>query len=115
MKKIIFADDDPTIQDVIHLILDDRYEIKTYTDGAPLLYGDFELPDLFLVDRQLLSVDGLEICRHLKKQSTTKDIPVIIISASPNITSLAQSAGADDVIEKPFLIQELRQKIASYI
>lgn len=115
MKKIIFADDDPTIQDVIHLILDDSYEITTFTEGEPLLRADIAVPDLFLLDRQLPGVDGLDICRHLKKQRTTKNIPVIIISASPNITSLAESAGADDVIEKPFLIQELRQMIANHI
>jgi CheY-like chemotaxis protein len=115
MKKITFVDDDPTIQDVIHLILDDHYDITTYTDGTPLMRGDFKLPHLFLLDRQLPGIDGLDICRYLKKQPNTKNIPIIMISASPSITSLAQAAGADDVIEKPFLIQELRQLIARYI
>lgn len=115
MKKIIFADDDPTIQDVMQLILEDSYQVTTYNEGEPLLGNDYEVPDLFLLDRQLPGMDGLDICRYLKKQRATKDIPVIIISASPHITTLAQSAGADDVIEKPFLIQELRQMIANHI
>jgi CheY-like chemotaxis protein len=115
MKKILFADDDPTIRDVIHLILDDDYQVTTFTRGEPLMKNEFEVPDLFLLDRQLSDVDGLDLCRHLKKQSATKDIPIIIISASPNITALARSAGADNVIEKPFLIQELRQMIVSHL
>jgi DNA-binding response OmpR family regulator len=115
MKKIIFVDDDPAIQDVMHLILDDDYEVISLLGGEKLLDDDFELPDLFLLDRQLTSLDGLQICRHLKNRAATHDIPVIIISAAQNITKLARSAGADGVIEKPFQIRELRQLIAEHL
>jgi CheY-like chemotaxis protein len=114
MKKVIFADDDPTILDVISLILEDNYEVTVYSDGGFLMTDKFELPDLFLLDKQLSGVDGLDICRHLKSQESTKHIPVIMISASPNIEKLARSAGADNVIAKPFPIRELRQMIAQY-
>jgi CheY-like chemotaxis protein len=114
MKKVIFADDDPTILDVVTLILEDNYEVTVYQDGSPLLSGKFELPDLFLLDKQLSGIDGLDICRHLKSQEKTRHIPVIMISASPNIETLARSAGADNVIAKPFPIRELRQMIARY-
>jgi len=115
MKKIVFADDDPTIQDVILLIFENEYEIKAFSKGEPLLNNEFEKPDLFLLDKQLSGVDGLEICRFLKAQDTTRHIPVIMISATPNIADLARSAGADNVIEKPFPINELREMIANYI
>lgn len=115
MKKILFADDDPTIRDVISLILEDEYQVTVFTKGEPLLNNEFEVPDLFLLDRQLSGVDGLEICRFLKGQEVTKNIPVIMISATQNIVNLALSAGADSVIEKPFPIRELRQLIARYI
>jgi CheY-like chemotaxis protein len=114
MKKVIFADDDPTILDVISLILEDNYEITVLSSGEQLLGTNYDLPDLFLLDKQLSGMDGLDICRHLKNQESTKHIPVIVISASPNIHSLAKSAGADNVIAKPFLIRELRQIIAKY-
>jgi CheY-like chemotaxis protein len=114
MKKIIFADDDPTIQDVISLILEDNYDVTVFSSGEPLLGTNYELPDLFLLDKQLSGVDGLDVCRHLKSQESTKHIPVIMISASPNIESLARSAGADNAIAKPFPIRELRQIIAKY-
>jgi DNA-binding response OmpR family regulator len=115
MKKIIFADDDSAIQDVITLILDSEYKVTVFTKGEPLLRNEFDIPDLFLLDRQLPGVDGLDICRFLKGQDATKNIPVIMITATPNISALARSAGADGIIEKPFLIQELRQIIAGHI
>ena len=81
----------------------------------PLYRNQYNKPDLFLLDRQLSGPDGLEICRFLKSQQSTMDIPVIMNSAIPGITELAKQAGADDAIEKPFLIRELRQMIALHI
>jgi CheY-like chemotaxis protein len=115
MKKIVFADDDATIQGVVNLILEDEYKVTVFSKGEPLLRNDFELPDLFLLDKQLSGIDGLEVCRFLKNQESTKHIPVIMISATPNIASLARAAGADDVIQKPFPIRQLRQMIALHI
>jgi CheY-like chemotaxis protein len=115
MKKIIFADDDPTIQDVMHLILDDEYEVISLLSGEKLLEDNFEIPDLFLLDRQLTDIDGLQVCRRLKSRDATHHIPVIVISAAQNITKLAKEAGADAVIEKPFQIRELRQVIAEHL
>jgi DNA-binding response OmpR family regulator len=115
MKKIIFADDDPTIQDVIHLILDDDYEVVSLADGEKLINNEFEIPDLFLLDRQLIDIDGLDVCKHLKSNAATSHVPVIMISATQSITKLARAAGADGVIEKPFQIRELRQLIAEQL
>jgi CheY-like chemotaxis protein len=113
MKRILFADDDPTIHDVINLIFEGQYQVDVFSKGEPLLENKFNIPDLFLLDKNLSGVDGLDICKFLKSQDSTRDIPVIIISASPNIVKLAKAAGADDVIAKPFPIRELRQMVAS--
>ena len=114
MKKILLADDDPSIADVITLVFEGEYDITSLSKGDALLNNAFELPDVFLIDKQLPGIDGLDICRFLKGNEATKLIPVIIISASPNIHHLAKSAGADDVIEKPFTIKELRRMVASH-
>jgi CheY-like chemotaxis protein len=53
-----------------------------YANGELLMHNDFELPDLFIIDKQLSGIDGLELCRFLKAQEATRNIPVIIISAS---------------------------------
>jgi CheY-like chemotaxis protein len=60
-------------------------------------------------------MDGLDICRFLKKQFSTSDIPVIIISATVDIHQLAKAAGADAFIEKPFDIKTLLATIAEHI
>jgi DNA-binding response OmpR family regulator len=112
MKKIIIVDDDPAIQDAFKLIFPpDIFELTVFTNALPLLNSLFEAPDIFILDKQLSGVDGLDLCRFIKKRVDTKNIPVIILSASPNISRLAMDAGADDTLEKPFRIQRLREMV----
>ena len=90
MKKIIFVEDDETIQDVISLMLQDEYTVTIYREGRSILSDNIDLPDLFLLDRQLSDMDGLDICRHLKTCDRTRHIPVVIITASHNIEEMAK-------------------------
>ena len=116
LKKILFVEDDPAIQEVLQLIFDTSlYTIRILQEGSLLVEGGFEIPDLFVLDKQLSGVDGLEHCRLLKARKQTAHIPVIILSASPSIHRLAKAAGADEVIEKPFKIQHLRNTITDLI
>jgi DNA-binding response OmpR family regulator len=109
-KKLIITDDDPGIQDAAKLIFERAgYEVTVFSSGESLLSGAFNVPDLFILDKQLSGVDGLDICRFLKKHTETKNIPIIILSASPHIGKLASSAGADAFLEKPFKMRELRE------
>ncbi len=115
MKHIILADDDPGIQQVIQLILERAgYRVSVYANGESLMTEDIEVPDLFILDKQLSGIDGLDVCRFLKAQDSTKDIPVIMLSANPYISTLAKQAGANDYIEKPFTMETLRQMSARY-
>lgn len=116
MKKIICADDDPGLQDVFPLICGRAgYQVTMLSNGDSILENNFELPDLFLLDKQLSGVDGMEICRFLKSQDATKDIPVIIVSASPNLDDKAKEAGADDFLEKPFKVSFLLDMLKKYM
>jgi DNA-binding response OmpR family regulator len=115
-KKIIVADDDPGIRDIFQLILEKAgYEIDLRSNGKEILSNTAPLPDLYLLDKQMSGTDGLEICRHLKSQEQTKHIPVIMISAAPDIGTLANKAGADDFIEKPFTVDFLLNRIKKNI
>lgn len=108
MKNIIIADDDPAMRDVFQIIFQrSGYTVIMYSSGEALMKDKFELPDIFILDKQLSGVDGLDVCRHLKKQESTKNIPVLITSASPYIENAATEAGAEAFIEKPFKIKEL--------
>src|SRR5262245_8039248 len=108
MKQIIIADDDPGIRDIFQLILKRAgYDVTVYPNGEALMKNAFNPPDLFILDKQLSGVDGLEVCRFLKSQDSTKNIPVIMISASPYAKKNADESGADEFIEKPFRTKTL--------
>jgi len=102
-KKIVVADDDPAVRDVFMMIFEEAgYDVETIKDGNALLKNNFSKPDLFLIDKLLSGVNGLDVCRQLKEQKATRHIPVVMISASPGIAVQSREAGADDYIEKPF-------------
>src|SRR4051794_7148484 len=66
-KKIVVAEDDSGIRDAFLLTLTRAgYEVALYADGQPLMTHPFEVPDLFIIDRQLSGVDGLDVCQYLK-------------------------------------------------
>lgn len=116
MKKIILADDDPSIQESAKMILERvGYEVTGMLNGDTLFDGDYELPDLYILDKQLSGVDGLDICNFLKHGEKTKNIPVLMLSASPHISRLAHQAGADDFLEKPFKMTALREMVGRLI
>jgi DNA-binding response OmpR family regulator len=107
-KRILIVEDDPGVQDVFKIILEKAgFEAIVYSDGSDIIENKFEHPDLILLDKQLSGIDGLDICRHLKGQETTKHIPVIMTSATTNVGRLAKLVNADDFIEKPFKGKEL--------
>ncbi|WP_152266518.1 response regulator [Agriterribacter humi] len=115
-KNIVVTDDDPGIRDIFKIIFETAgYEVQLITNGDDLLNNKFDIPDLFLLDKQLSGVDGIDICRYLKKQNTTSHLPVIMISANPHIGKLAEEAGADAYIEKPFEVKYLLEMVERYI
>ena len=102
-KKILIADDDEGIRDILKIILEKAgYTLEIKEDAGEILKNNFALPDIFLIDKLLSGVDGLDVCRYLKTNPTTSGIPIIMVSASPDIGTVALKAGADDFIEKPF-------------
>jgi len=116
MKKILVTEDDPGLQDIYRIILERAgYSVSMYSNGNDLLQNKFELPDLFLLDKQLSGTDGLEICKFLKSQPSTQNIPVIIISATVGIQKLVDSVGADGFIEKPFEKKYLLQILEEHL
>jgi DNA-binding response OmpR family regulator len=115
-KKILVTDDDDGVQDIFKLIFEKAgYEVEIYGEAISILENKYKSPDLFLLDRQLSGYDGLELCTFLKDQPATKNIPVIIVSATPGIGILANEAGADDFIEKPFDMKSLLEKVKKWI
>ncbi|TZF85991.1 response regulator (plasmid) [Pedobacter sp. BS3] len=112
-KKIVVADDDPAILDIISIILEEEgYEVETSVTGESLMQVDGPLPDLYLVDIWMLGKDGRDICRHLKSHERTRHIPILIVSANRDIEKIARETGVDAYLAKPFEITELTDIIA---
>ena len=63
----------------------------------------------------MAGVDGLDVCRYLKTQANTQSVPVIMLSASPDIGKLAQSCGAQDALEKPFKMKALKEMVERWV
>jgi len=111
-KKILVADDDPGIRDIFKIIFERAgYSIEIKDDAEDVLKNNFTIPDVFLIDKLLSGHDGLDVCRHLKDNPLTCKIPVIMVSASPDIGITAIKAGADDFVEKPFDLKYLLKVI----
>jgi DNA-binding response OmpR family regulator len=116
MKTILLVEDDPSIQDAMQLIFQEpEYQLFICCNGEEALFENKIVPDIYLIDKQLSGFDGLELCRLFKTNEQTKAIPVVLLSASPNIHKLALEAGADDAVEKPFKIELLQETIARLI
>ena len=111
-KTILVADDDEAIVDSISAILNlSGYEVLYVNDGTSVMQAVKAQPDLILLDIQMPGHDGQAVCKQLKRQASTKDIPVIIVSASMDVREKAEQVGADDYMEKPFEMEVLQQKV----
>jgi CheY-like chemotaxis protein len=115
-KRIMVADDDPAILDVMRMMLEfEGYEVLTTLNGAAVLKMETEFPDLLLLDIRMSGADGRDICRKLKQSERTSKIPVVLVSAGKDIEQSAIEAGANDFIAKPFEMIELLHKVEKNI
>jgi len=115
-KKVMIADDDPGILDAVEAMLEfGGYQVSSTPNGATLLDIKENFPDLLLLDIWMPGTDGRDVCKYLKAQERSKNMPIIMISASTELEKSAKEAGADDFLEKPFDMDELLQKIDYYL
>lgn len=115
-KKILIADDDVNILEAMQMMLEmEGYEVITTPDGENVKEMSSDYPDLLLLDTCMSGYDGRDICRSIKSKKSTKNIPVIMISASHDIAKSAIASGADDFIAKPFQMNEILDKVHKHL
>lgn len=115
-KLILVADDDPAIVDAIKMILEYAdYRVETTVDGTVIPKMKTLQPDLLLLDIWMSGVDGRDICKQLKNDTSVSAIPIIMISASKDVSASSKEAGADDFIAKPFEMDHLLKKVEEHI
>jgi DNA-binding response OmpR family regulator len=116
MKKILIVEDDLPTQDIFKIIFETYgYDVECMDNGKKLYERKANWPDAIILDKQLPGIDGVEVCRFLKSQSISKNIPVILITASLGVDQAAKLAGADDFFEKPFDMKSILQKVSTLI
>jgi DNA-binding response OmpR family regulator len=114
-KKIVVVEDDPDILYGLKLMLESAgYLVDTLSSGKALLGDNFAPPDIFILDKRMPEMDGLDLCRALKRKPETSNTPIIIISASPKFGIEAKEAGADEFLAKPFEMIDLLNIVHRY-
>lgn len=111
-KKILVVDDESQITRVLRRSLTaHRYSVRTAADGLSALdtFHDWK-PDLIISDLQMPEMDGIELCREIRKISS---VPIIVLSVKGEERTKIEAldAGADDYVTKPFSIDELMARI----
>lgn len=114
-KKILIIDDNLGILFVMKQALEMKgYEVQTSEVFAGIAAVVKSAPDLIYLDVSLLGKDGRDIARELKTHAKTEDIPIIMLTAHANPEILAEEAGANSFLPKPFDLAHLWQKTAEY-
>lgn len=111
MPKILVVDDEPDAVELIGFNLKKAgFDVVTALDGATALRSArMHLPDLVLLDLMLPEIDGLEVCKLLRRDPATSAIPIIMLTAKAAEIDrvLGLELGADDYVTKPFSPREL--------
>jgi two-component system, OmpR family, phosphate regulon response regulator PhoB len=118
--KLLIADDEAAVRALVHVTLEgDDYTILEAADGVEALeVARTELPNLVLLDIMMPRLDGLEVCRRLKRDPRTGHAVVVLLTAQAQQRDRDRGlqAGADDYFTKPFsplallnMVQEIRQ------
>jgi len=115
-KTILVVEDDPNLLDVLrHNLSREGYELLTARDGQEALSTAREgKPDLILLDIMLPVLDGLEVCRILRKEM---NVPILILTAKADEIDkvVGLEIGADDYVTKPFSLREVMARVKAML
>jgi DNA-binding response OmpR family regulator len=110
-QKILVIEDDARIARVLQLELDhEGFDVEVCNDGASAIERALKGPDLIILDLLLPRIDGLEVCRRVRRHSA---VPIIMLTAKDAVPDriAGLDTGANDYLTKPFSIEELLARI----
>lgn len=117
--RVGIVDDDPEIVKVLRMVLETQgiQALGALSGLNGLLMTKKELPDVVLLDIMMPDMDGFEVCRRMRQDPATKDIPVVLVSARTDLEHIEKGAlfGAQGYISKPFHMSTLIEKIYEVI
>ena len=119
--KVLVVDDDPEIVTFLSTLLElEGIESSVATSAAAVLEQLAQMrPDLVLLDIAMPDRDGIDLCKELKRDPRTAEVPVFVVSARPgkDVVERALAAGAEEFIRKPFenaeLITRIRDRLST--
>ena len=116
--RILLVEDEPLLALLRYNLEKEGYDVDEATDGDEALVkiDEYE-PDLILLDWMLPRLSGLEVCRQLRRNNKTRNIPVIMLTArsEENDKVRGLEAGADDYVAKPFSPNELLARVRAVL
>lgn len=119
MDKILVIEDSADIRELLQFNLSrEGYEVHTAMTGEEgMVLARVREPKLILLDLVLPGIQGLEVCKRLKREPKTENIPIIMLTAKGEETDivLGLEMGADDYLTKPFGIKELAARIRAVL
>lgn len=119
MAKIVVADDDADIRDLVVFKLEQSgHDVVAVGDGAAAVDACRDaVPDLAVLDVMMPGMSGFDACRALRADPALAGIPVILLTARAQEADIEQgfSAGAEDYVVKPFSPRELASRVATVL
>ena len=119
VQRILVVDDEEDLLELVRYNLSkEGYQVECVATGEDALKAARrQPPDLIVLDLMLPSVDGLEVCRRLKNDSKTRDVPIIMLTAKSEESDMIAGLerGADDYIAKPFSPRVLTARVKALL
>ena len=117
--KVLVVEDDRSLAEVLQYNLEQNgYEVYCAHDGQDgLNQARLQLPEIIVLDVMIPVLDGLEVCKTLRANPSTNDIPIVMLTAKSEETDqlVGFSVGADDYVVKPFSVKILLQRIKTIL
>jgi serine phosphatase RsbU (regulator of sigma subunit) len=117
-SRILIVDDVKTNIDILVEALRDEYKLSVALDGAAALHSvEKNPPDLVLLDIVMPGLDGYEVCRRLRAQESTRELPIMFLSALEEVTDKTRGfeVGGNDYLTKPFEVLEVKARVRSLL
>lgn len=116
---VLVIDDEESIIEFIKLGLHyEGFEVETASDGEQgVITAQRINPDVIILDIMLPGIDGLEVCRRLRSNPTTRDTPILMLTAKDEVSDriVGLQTGADDYLTKPFDFYELLERVRAIL
>jgi DNA-binding response OmpR family regulator len=119
MKRVVVVDDEPAVGAAVRdLLVPEGFQVDTPTDPQTALPELLRaVPDLVILDVNMPGMSGWELCALLRRQSATREIPVLFLTGRREVRDriTAMQVGGSDYLAKPFGADDLRRKVNSLL